>query len=54
MKLRVAYKKDGEVAETSPKRLPMDKDPIFLANLRKQIIEDHNNKIKAKQLKKAL
>lgn len=31
------------------KKLPMDKDPVFLAELRRQIIEDHNRKILAKR-----
>jgi|GEM_PF-7120036 len=32
----------------SAKKLPMDKDPVFLAMLRKEIIDDHNRKIRAK------
>ena len=28
------------------KKLPMDKDPVFLANLREQIIADHNRGIR--------
>lgn len=46
--LKVAYKKDGEQPK-EVKKLAMDKDPVFMANLRNQIIADHNQKIKEKK-----
>lgn len=41
----------SDPASENKKKLPMDKDPVFLAALRSQIIEDHNKKIREKKLK---
>lgn len=38
-----------EAPRNTGKKLPMDKDPRFLAELRREIINDHNKKILAKQ-----
>lgn len=35
------------------KKTPMYKDPVFMANLRRSIIESHNKRIRAKQGKQA-
>lgn len=32
------------------KKLPMDKDPVFLAQLRQEIIHDHNKKVRERKL----
>jgi len=44
----VHVQEDENKDEASGKRLPMDKDPVFLAELRRQIIFDHNKKVRAK------
>ncbi len=54
MALKIAYKKDADEAIEVAKKLPMDKDPVFMANLRNQIIADHNRKIREKTLKKSI
>lgn len=43
--MKIVYKK-GDEQSVKTKKLPMDKDPVFIANLRRQFIEDHNAKIK--------
>lgn len=39
-----------EVKQDVPKKqVPMYKDPVFMAELRRSFINDHNKKIKSKQ-----
>lgn len=42
-----------ETSKPVSKKLPMYKDPVFMANLRREIIADHNKKIRARQNKQA-
>ena len=44
LKMKVVHKEGEEIQEQSPKRIPMHKDPVFMANLRKKILDDHNSK----------
>lgn len=39
----------NQAPTTKAKKLPVYKDPVFLAKLRKDIIDDHNKKIRAKK-----
>lgn len=45
--MKVAYKK-GDAEPKKVKKLPMHKDPVFLANLKQELIDDHNKKIRQK------
>jgi hypothetical protein len=38
-----------ETMEKPKAKLPMDKDPVFLAQLRRDFIRDHNAKIRARK-----
>lgn len=40
-------KQDGEQPKQA-KKLPMDKDPVFFANLLNEFIADHNRRIEKK------
>jgi hypothetical protein len=42
-KMKVVHKQGEEQQEEKPKkRLPLDKDPVYLANLRELILKKHN------------
>jgi hypothetical protein len=52
--MRIVYskiEKQGGEQPKQAKKLPMDKDPVFLANLEQQIIADHNRKVRALKIK---
>jgi|GEM_PF-2977983 len=52
MALRIAYKNESSQTIAKTKKLSMDKDPVFLAGLREQIIKDHNRKVRNRSLSK--
>jgi hypothetical protein len=44
--MRLVHRRQSEQPKPKKKsRLPMDKDPVFLANLRREIVADHNKMI---------
>lgn len=48
--MKIVHSYITEVIQTAPKnKVPMFKDPVFMAELRRSFINDHNKKIKAKQ-----
>lgn len=51
--LKVAHIREEEIQGVAPKRLPLYKDPVFMAQLAKDFIRDHNAKFDRKQAKQA-
>lgn len=48
--MKIIHSKVSDVkTEQNLKRIPMYKDPVFMAELRKSFIDDHNKKIKSKK-----
>jgi hypothetical protein len=47
--MKVVHSLISEVVKSEPKKLPIYKDPIYLAELRRQLIADQNERIIAKQ-----
>lgn len=47
--MKIVHIKGTEQEAKKQKRVPMYKDPVFMANLRADIIADHNRKIALKR-----
>ena len=46
--LRVSYIKDESIEQRPKKKhVPLYKDPVFMAQLKRSFFEDHNRKIQA-------